>query len=85
MTLNIPIPNDLDETSLRELERDAREAVAARLYRQGKMSHGKLAEFLGIGRGQVDELLARHGVLDEFTAEEIAEQARVSRDARQQG
>jgi predicted HTH domain antitoxin len=85
MTLHIPIPNDLDEASVRELEKEAREAVAVRLYRQGNLSHGKFAEFLAIGRGEVDDVLARHGVVDEFTAEEIAEQTRTSRNLRNQG
>jgi len=74
MTLHIPLPEGLDDATVRELDFAAREAIAVRLYRQGKLSHGKLARFLCIGRGQVDELLAAHGVLDEFSAAEIAAQ-----------
>ena len=75
MTINIDPPFNLDEESIRRLEQDAREAVAVRLYREHQLSHGQLAKFLGIGRGRVDEMLARHEPFDEFTADEIAEQA----------
>ena len=75
MTITIDLPPNLDEQSIRRLEQDAREAVAVRLYREHQLSHGQLARFLGIGRGQVDDLLARHEPFDEFTADEIAEQA----------
>jgi predicted HTH domain antitoxin len=83
MTLHIPIPEGLDEATVRDLDQAAREAVAVRLYRQGKLSHGRLAQFLGIGRGQVDELLGRHGVVDEFSANEIDAQVRTSQELRQ--
>lgn len=65
-----------------DLGRAAREAVAVKLYREGRLSHGKFAAYLGIGRGQVDEILARHGFVDEFTSEEIAEQVRRSHETR---
>ncbi len=75
MTLQIPIPSGLDEATIQKLDTAAREAVGVQLYREGKLSHGKLAEFLGIGRGQVDDLLTRHHVCDEFTIQEITQQA----------
>lgn len=84
MTLSIPIPENLDQSLVRRLDRFAREAVAVGLYREGKLSHGKFAEYLGVPRGEVDEVLGRYGVSDEFTAEEIAEQVRVSQRLRQQ-
>ena len=84
MTVTIPIPNNLDEALVRELDHAAREAVAVRLYREGKLSHGQFADFLGIGRGQADEVLGRHGVVDEFTADEIAAQVQASRGLRRQ-
>jgi predicted HTH domain antitoxin len=82
MTLHIRIPENLDDASVRQLDRDVREFVAVQLYRQGKLSHGKFAKFLGIGRGDADALLGRYGVVDEFTAGEIAEQVNVSRSLR---
>ena len=83
MTLRIPIPEDLSEPLVRRLHQDAREAIAVRLYKEGELSHGQFASYLGIDRGQVDELLARHGVADEFTVDEIAEQARALRQLRE--
>jgi predicted HTH domain antitoxin len=75
MTITIELPSNLDAGSIVHLEREAREAIAVRLYREQQLSHGQVAKFLGIGRGQVDEVLGRHERFDEFTAEEIAEQA----------
>ena len=49
MVVTIPIPDDLDDILVRELDHAAREAVAVRLYQQGKLSHGQFAKFLGIG------------------------------------
>jgi predicted HTH domain antitoxin len=69
------LPPNLDKDLLPQLEQEAREAVAVRLYREQKLSHGQVATFLGIGRGQVDEVLGRHDRSDEFSAEEISEQA----------
>lgn len=83
MTLNIPIPDHLDPESIRQLDVATREFVAVRLYRQSHLSHGKFAQFLGIGRGEADEVLGRHGVVDEFTAEEIFYQVRISRELRE--
>lgn len=71
MTLNIPIPENLDEAFVKQLAHEVREFVGARLYQEGKLSHGQLAKYLGIGRGQVDEVLGRHGIVDEFSADEI--------------
>lgn len=80
--VTIPIPDDLDEVLVRELDTAAREAVGVRLYREGKLSHGQFADFLGIGRGKADEVLGRHGIVDEFTADEIAAQVDTSREVR---
>lgn len=82
MTLTVPIPDNLDKAVVDDLDHVVRETIAVRLYREGRLSHGKFAEYLGIGRGQVDEVLARNGVVDEFTPEEITEQVRASRELR---
>jgi len=70
MTLSIPVPGNLDSAQLDDLNHAVREFVAVRLYREGKLSHGQFAKFLGIGRGEVDEILGRHGVVD-MTKEEL--------------
>ena len=82
MTLTVPIPDNLDKAVVDALDHAVRETIAVRLYREGRLSHGKLAEYLGIGRGQADDVLARNGIVDEFTLEEIAEQVRASREFR---
>lgn len=69
MTLAIPIPDHLDPATVRGLDQVAREAVGVQLYRERKLSHGKLAKFLGIGRGEVDDLLSKHGVMDLTTGD----------------
>lgn len=83
MTLNIPIPENLDKAVVDSLDHAVREFIGVRLYREGQLSHGKLAEFLGVGRGQVDEILRRYGPFDEFTPEEIADQVQALRQARE--
>ena len=83
MTITIELPPGVDVVSS-QLEREARETVGVRLYRQEMLSHGQLAKYLGIPRGEVDSLLKKYGVNDEFTAEEIAEQADAMRAARDQ-
>ncbi len=83
MTITIDLPANLDDASVRRLEQDAREAVAVRLYRDQKLSHGQFATFLGIGRGEVDRVLGRHEVFDEFSTDEIVEQARLLEHLRQ--
>jgi predicted HTH domain antitoxin len=53
------------------------------LYRQGQISHGALAECLGVSRTDADAVLERHGVtedlptIDDFLAEVQALRARL--------
>lgn len=55
----------------------AKEAVLVELYRQGQLSHGVLAECLGLARLEVDALLSRHGVTEDLpTVAEFREQLR---------
>ena len=44
----------------------AKEAAVVELYRQGQLSHGALADCLGISRMEVDGLLERHGVTEDL-------------------
>ncbi|MGA2233719.1 MAG: UPF0175 family protein [Tepidisphaeraceae bacterium] len=70
MTLSVDVPGNLDQATLDDLDKAVREFVAVRLYREGRISHGQFAKFLGVGRGEVDEILGRHGVVD-MTKEEL--------------
>jgi len=62
VTLQIPIPESVDKALLQCLDRDAREAVAVRLYKAGKLSHGQFADYLQIDRARAEEVLRRHDV-----------------------
>ena len=47
------------------------------LYRQGQLSHGKLAAALGISRYQTDAVLKRHNVTEDLvTYNEYLDQVR---------
>lgn len=69
MTLNIPIPENLDPETVRRLDQEARETIAVHLYRECKLSHGQFAKYLGIDRAQAEEVLGRHGVVDYTSAD----------------
>jgi predicted HTH domain antitoxin len=52
-----------------------KEAMLTELYREGRISHGELAEALGLSRSQVDEVLRRRTVTEDLlTSQELAEQ-----------
>ena len=58
-----------------DLDEVAKEAALVELYRQEKLSHGQLAESLGISRDQANALLKRHNVSEDLpTVEEFDEQ-----------
>ena len=44
------------------------------LYRQGRISHGELAEGLGLSRYETDGVLRRHVTEDLLSGEELDEQ-----------
>ena len=45
------------------------------LYREGRISHGELAEGLGLSRYQADGVLKRHNVTEDLLcSDELAEQ-----------
>ena len=59
----------------------AKEAAVVELYRQGQLSHGALAECLGMTRTEVDSLLTRHGVTEDLpTVAEFREQLEAIRN-----
>ncbi len=78
MAINIELPSDI-EAKLRadfgDLSVAGREAMLVELYRQGKISHGELAEGLGLSRYETDNVLRRHNVTEDLlAAEELDEQ-----------
>lgn len=48
----------------------AKEAALVEMYRQGQLSHGALAECLGMSRDEVDALLKRHHVVEDLQSVE---------------
>jgi predicted HTH domain antitoxin len=77
-TISFQLPDDVEQQLRQELgnlEAAAKEAALVELYRQGRLSHGKLAECLGISRYETDALLKRHDVSEDLlTREEFDEQ-----------
>jgi predicted HTH domain antitoxin len=63
----------------------AKEAAVVEMYRQGQISHGALAECLGLSRYETDAVLKRHHVtedmpsLEEFEADLAAVRRMIQR------
>ncbi|MEX0711811.1 MAG: UPF0175 family protein [Pirellulales bacterium] len=78
MTISFNLPESLEQQlrdELGNLDQAAKEAALVELYRQGKLSHGRLAEGLGISRYQADAVLKRHHVTEDLiTLDELDEQ-----------
>jgi hypothetical protein len=53
----------------------AKEAAGVEMYRQGQLSHGALAECLGLARDELDALLKRHRVVEDLQTVEEFDQA----------
>ena len=73
-TLPATVEKDL-RAQFGDLDEAAKEAALVELYRQEKLSHGQLAESLGISRDEANALLKRHNVTEDLlTIEEFDEQ-----------
>jgi predicted HTH domain antitoxin len=78
MAITIELP-DVIEEKLRadcgDPSAAGKEAILVELYRQGKVSHGELAEALGLSRYETDGVLKRHNVTEDLlTSKEFHEQ-----------
>ena len=77
-TISFDLPDSVERhlaTFSDNVDAAAKEAAVVELYRQGQLSHGTLAECLGISRLEVDGLLQRHGVTEDLsTVAEFREQ-----------
>jgi predicted HTH domain antitoxin len=80
MSVSFDLPENIERhlrEELGDLNAVIKEAALVGLYRQGKLSHGTLAESLGISRYELDGILKRHNVTEDLiTLEEFNEQAR---------
>ena len=78
MAITIELPSAIEEKLRLEngdLAAVGKEAILTELYREGRISHGELAEALGLSRSQVDEVLRRRRVTEDLlTSKELAEQ-----------
>ena len=78
MAITIELPIAIEE-KLRSEDGDlaavGKEAILTELYREGRISHGELADGLGLSRNQVDDVLRRRRVTEDLlTSKELAEQ-----------
>ena len=78
MAITIELPSAIEEKLRLEdgdLAAVGKEAMLTELYREGRISHGELAEALGLSRNQVDDVLRRRRVTEDLlTSKELAEQ-----------
>ncbi len=68
-TVSFQLPDNVERQlrlALGDLDAAAKEATLVELYRQGQLSHGKLAEGLGISRYETDAVLKRHNVTEDL-------------------
>ena len=78
MSVSFDLPESIEKqlrAELGDLDAAAKEAALVELYRQEQLSHGKLAECLGISRFETDAVLRRHRVTEDLlTVDELDEQ-----------
>ena len=77
-TISFQLPDSIVDQlrhDLGDLDVAVKEAALIELYRQGQLSHGKLAVGLGLSRYETDGVLKRHNVVeDQLTREELEQQ-----------
>jgi predicted HTH domain antitoxin len=78
MAIKIELPDAIEDklrADVGDLAVAGKEAMLVELYRQGKISHGELAESLGVSRYETDAVLRRHNVTEDLLAsDELDEQ-----------
>jgi hypothetical protein len=83
MSITFTLPaavEDVLRTQFANLGEVAKEAAVVELYRLGKLSHGQLAESLGISRDEANAVLKRHNVTDDLlSVKEFDEQMTILR------
>jgi len=82
-TITFQIPDNIEQhlaAAGSNVDAAAKEAVIVELYRRGQISHGSLAECLGLSRHEADALLGRHHVTEDLLSpEDFREQMRALR------
>lgn len=78
MSITFDLPPELERDLRRQLgdiEQAAKEAALVELYRQLKLSHGQLANALGLSRDELNALLKKHNVTEDLiTVDDFDEQ-----------
>ena len=78
MAITIELPSAIEEklrSEMGDLAAGGKEALLIELYREGRISHGELAEGLGLSRNQVDDVLRGRRVTEDLlTTKELDEQ-----------
>lgn len=73
MPISFSLPGPIEENlrvQVGNLDEVAKEAALVELYRQGNLSHGQLAESLGLSRDQTNGVLKRHNVTEDLITQE---------------
>jgi len=82
-TITFEIPDNIEQhlaAAGSNVDVAAKEAVIFELYRRGQISHGALAECLGLSRHEAADLLGRHHVTEDLLSpEDFREQMRALR------
>ena len=77
-TIVFDLPDNVREhlsSIMANVDSAAKEAAVVEMYRQGQLSHGALAECLGLARDELDALLKRHRVVEDLPTVEEFDQA----------
>ena len=86
MILTVELSSELEAAIRRNIDGDlnayAREALAVQMYRDRKLTHGQLQQFLGVKSYEADTILKKHGGVDELTSTELAAQVQASQNVR---
>ena len=82
-TITFELPDDIGKhlaAIVADIDEAAKEAAVVELYRQGQLSHGALAECLGLSRFEADAVLVRHHVTEDLpTVDDFRDQVRALR------
>ena len=69
MTVTFELPSDLERDlrqDFQDVDAAAKEVFLVDLYRRGKLSHVALCQALGLDRMETEDLLHRHGVVEDL-------------------
>lgn len=85
MVIRFHLPPELEQQlrdRLGDLDQAAKEAMGVEWFRQGTLSHAQLTRLLNCSRFDTDAILKRHGVLLDFSLDDVLTESETSRRAR---